>query len=79
MTLACPMCGELEATFNLDLANLQVTCESCSDTCTAEHARDVIAAHLARWQAVVELVETASKAFAQVVNDEAEHKRIVAA
>jgi hypothetical protein len=73
------MCGELEATFNLDLANLQVTCESCSDCCSAEHARNVVAAHLARWQAVVELVEHASTTFAQVVRDEADPKSIVAA
>jgi hypothetical protein len=47
-----------------------VVCESCGDSCSAQHARDVVATHLARWQAVVELVAVASESFSHAKRDE---------
>jgi transcription elongation factor Elf1 len=75
MTMTCPMCGELDASFDLDLANLMVKCQSCEDSCTAEVARDAIAAQLARWQAVVELVAHAAETFGAVLGEEADVKK----
>ena len=75
ITLNCPMCGELEATFTLDLANLMVKCESCEDACGAEYARDAVAAQLARWQSVVELVDHATETFGAVLSEECDVKK----
>jgi len=75
ITLNCPMCGELAATFNLDLANLMLRCEICEDSCGAEFARDAVAAQLARWQTVFELVAHAAERFGAVLVEEADAKK----
>ena len=70
LTLPCPSCGSLEATFRLDLNTLMLTCEECEDSMDAVVARNQIAAHLRRWDAVVELVDHASATFASALHDE---------
>jgi hypothetical protein len=50
LLLPCPLCGEAEATVQLNLADLD-TC-TCLE-CDAEFSLDELAGRLARWQALL--------------------------
>jgi hypothetical protein len=70
ITLPCPMCGELAATFALDLEDLMVKCECCDDVVKPEVALGMIQEHVRKWQAVVELASHAEAMFGRLKNDE---------
>ncbi len=58
--VSCPHCHDADATVTIDLNNLaECRCSSCDETFAAYEARDLVAAELARWDAVVRWVAMA--------------------
>lgn len=58
----CPHCHDTDATVSLDLADVRkLSCSSCDETFSPEEARDLVAAELARWDAVCRWVELATE------------------
>jgi uncharacterized protein (DUF983 family) len=60
--VSCPHCHDEDATVRIDLNNLAVcTCSACDEEFSPREARDLVAAELARWEAVCRWVEMASE------------------
>lgn len=54
----CPMCHDEDSTVTLDLNDLsECRCSGCDAMFSAEQARDLAAAELAKWERVVKFVE----------------------
>lgn len=58
----CPFCLNSDETVHLDLNDLtSLTCSGCSESFTAQAARDKAAECLAQWERVVRWLELAEK------------------
>ena len=61
--VACPHCGNPDATVQIDLNDLSAcTCSTCDEEFSAEQARDLLAAKLAQWEAVCRWIALAPQA-----------------
>jgi hypothetical protein len=60
--VTCPHCRDTDATVTLDLNDLsECRCSGCDETFTPAEARDMVAAELARWDAVCRWIEMAKE------------------
>jgi hypothetical protein len=59
-SVTCPHCHSEEGTVTLDLNDLaECRCTECDETFSPAEARNLVAAELARWEAVCRMVEMA--------------------
>ena len=59
--VTCPKCHNEDATISLDLNDVHMlTCSYCEEAFSAEEARDLAAAALAKWDAVCRWVALAA-------------------
>ena len=61
--VSCPHCHDTDGSIALDLNDVQtIRCSGCDEEFSPQQARDMVAAELARWEAVCRWVEMAPTA-----------------
>lgn len=64
--VTCPHCHDADASVSIDLNNLaECRCSGCDEVFGPRQARDLVAAELARWDAIVRWVEAAGHVLAE--------------
>jgi transcription elongation factor Elf1 len=66
LQVSCPFCHDEDAVISMDLNQIgTIRCSSCDGEFSAQEARDLVAAELARWEKVARLVAVAAELAAE--------------